>query len=339
MLDRRAFLLSGLAVYGASARELFAAGPALQSPKFPTSPFTLGVCSGRSGARQRRAVDAPRDRSVERRRHAAAADRGAVADRDRRQAVARGEIGEGDRVARLGPHGPRGSLRAPAAHVVLVSIPRGQRAEPRRPHADVSAREFRRRSASLRHRVVSALRSRPLHRVSAHGRGRSRSRDASRRLHLRESREGQPRAQARWRRADDGGRLQESLRAVPERSGAAGRACIVPVSRRLGRSRGRQRLRRAASGSRRPGRAVRAAARRRLQGVLRAHAPASQLGSERRAASALPPLHVRAAREHLDARHAAVPNGSALRRPSCLRPARAPPIRAPRCWVRCRSGG
>ena len=46
MLDRRAFLLSGLAVYGASARELFAAGPALQSPKFPTSPFTLGVCSG-----------------------------------------------------------------------------------------------------------------------------------------------------------------------------------------------------------------------------------------------------------------------------------------------------
>jgi alkaline phosphatase D len=46
MLDRRAFLLSGLAVYGASARELFAAGPPLQSPTFPTSPFTLGVCSG-----------------------------------------------------------------------------------------------------------------------------------------------------------------------------------------------------------------------------------------------------------------------------------------------------
>src|SRR5688572_13356199 len=46
MLDRRAFLLSGLAVYGASARELFAAGPPLQSPTFPTSPFTLGVASG-----------------------------------------------------------------------------------------------------------------------------------------------------------------------------------------------------------------------------------------------------------------------------------------------------
>ncbi len=46
MLDRRAFLLSGLAAYGASARALFAGGAVLQRPKFPTSPFTLGVCSG-----------------------------------------------------------------------------------------------------------------------------------------------------------------------------------------------------------------------------------------------------------------------------------------------------
>ena len=46
MLDRRAFLLSGLAMYGASATELFAGGRALQNPKFLTSPFTLGVCSG-----------------------------------------------------------------------------------------------------------------------------------------------------------------------------------------------------------------------------------------------------------------------------------------------------
>ncbi len=45
MLDRRSFLLSGLALYGAQARELFAARP-LQNPKFPVSPFTLGVASG-----------------------------------------------------------------------------------------------------------------------------------------------------------------------------------------------------------------------------------------------------------------------------------------------------
>ncbi len=46
MLDRRAFLLSSLALYGAPARELFAAAPGLQNPRFPTSPFTLGVASG-----------------------------------------------------------------------------------------------------------------------------------------------------------------------------------------------------------------------------------------------------------------------------------------------------
>ena len=45
MLNRRAFLLSGLAMYGASARGLLAGG-ALQRPAFSTSPFTLGVASG-----------------------------------------------------------------------------------------------------------------------------------------------------------------------------------------------------------------------------------------------------------------------------------------------------
>jgi len=46
MLDRRAFLLGGLALYGASARQMFAAERAVQNPKFPSSPFTLGVVSG-----------------------------------------------------------------------------------------------------------------------------------------------------------------------------------------------------------------------------------------------------------------------------------------------------
>jgi alkaline phosphatase D len=45
MLDRRAFFLSALALYGASARTQ-AARPPLQNPRFPTSPFTLGVLSG-----------------------------------------------------------------------------------------------------------------------------------------------------------------------------------------------------------------------------------------------------------------------------------------------------
>jgi len=46
MLDRRAFLLSGLALYAGSARGLLANEPALQNPKLPTSPFTLGITSG-----------------------------------------------------------------------------------------------------------------------------------------------------------------------------------------------------------------------------------------------------------------------------------------------------
>ena len=46
MLNRRAFRLSGLAIYGAPARELLAAGSTLQNPKFSTSPFTLGIASG-----------------------------------------------------------------------------------------------------------------------------------------------------------------------------------------------------------------------------------------------------------------------------------------------------
>ena len=46
MLNRRAFLLSGLAMYAASSRGLFSAARPLQNPKLSTSPFTLGVCSG-----------------------------------------------------------------------------------------------------------------------------------------------------------------------------------------------------------------------------------------------------------------------------------------------------
>ena len=46
MLNRRSFILGGLALYEASARPLIAAGAALQNQKFPVSPFTLGVASG-----------------------------------------------------------------------------------------------------------------------------------------------------------------------------------------------------------------------------------------------------------------------------------------------------
>ena len=116
MLDRRAFLLSGLAAYGVSARELFAAGPALQNPKFPTSPFTLGVCSGDPAPDgvvlwTRLALDPLNGGGMPR-----AADRSAVAGRDRRPPVARGAFRKGDGVTRLGALGSRRSHRARAAH-------------------------------------------------------------------------------------------------------------------------------------------------------------------------------------------------------------------------------
>ena len=46
MLDRRAFLLSGLAMYAASSRGLLSAARPLQNFRPSTTPFTLGVCSG-----------------------------------------------------------------------------------------------------------------------------------------------------------------------------------------------------------------------------------------------------------------------------------------------------
>ena len=46
MLDRRAFILSGLAMCAASPRRALTSARALQNPTLPTSPFTLGVCSG-----------------------------------------------------------------------------------------------------------------------------------------------------------------------------------------------------------------------------------------------------------------------------------------------------
>ena len=157
MLDRRAFLLSGLAMYGASARELFAAGPALQNPKFSTLAIYARRLFRRSQRRRRRLVDPSRHRSAERRRDAETAHRSAVADRGRRSPVEGREVGEGHRVARVGPFGARRGIRPSAAQLVLVSIPRRQRREPDRPHPNLSRRGVAGRSAPLCHRVVPAL--------------------------------------------------------------------------------------------------------------------------------------------------------------------------------------
>ena len=314
MLDRRAFLLSGLAAYSVSARELFAAGPALQNPRFPTLAVHAGGVLRRPGTRRGRPLDTACARPVEWRRHAPPADLRAVAGRDRRPNVARCAFGNGDGVTRLGALGSRRSHRARAAPLVLVPVPRRQRDESHRPDAHVSACAVRRRSAPVRHRVVPAFRGRPVHGVPAHGRGRSRSGDAPGRLHLRKPGPRQSGAQTRRRRAADDRRLSQSLRPVPQRSGASRGARLLSLSGRMGRSRGRQQLRRPQRRERHAGGAIRLAPRGGLQGLLRAHAPAALVDTERRAAAALSSLHLRDTRRHFDARYPSVPHRPAVRR-------------------------
>ena len=315
MLDRRAFLLSGLAAYGASARELFAAGAALQNPKFPTSPFTLGVCSGDPTPDgvvlwTRLAIDPLNGGGMPRQ-----PDRGPVAGCDRRSHVARRPFRQGDGISGLGPLRSRRSLRPPAAHVVLVSVSRGKRVEPDRPHAHISSRANpasigfaspSRRASTSRSGLYTAyqhMAEEDLDLVMHLGDYiyENAGRDNLVRKHV----GGELMTVDDYRNRYAQYRSDPALRAVH---------AAVSVPGRLGRSRSRQQLRRSSPGGRGARRTVRLAARGRLQGVLRAHAPSSFLDSEGRAASALPAFHLRDSREHLDARHPAVPNGPAVRR-------------------------
>ncbi len=143
MLDRRAFLLSGLALYGASARELLAGGQAVQNPKFQTSPFTLGVCSGDPSPDgvvlwTRLAIDPLNGGGMP--RQPIEVEWQVAADDRLSKVVKSGKvIASPDwahsvhvEVSGLQPH-----------RLVLVSVPRRKRAEPDRPHANVSRRRGR----------------------------------------------------------------------------------------------------------------------------------------------------------------------------------------------------
>ena len=253
MLDRRAFLLSGLAMYGASARELFAAGPALQNPKFLHVAVYARRLLRRSQRRRRRPVDAPRDRSAERRRHAG------------QPIEVQWQIATDDRLSRVVKSGK--AIASPDwAHIRCTSRSRassrtrwywyqfraGNEVSPDRPHANVSrARSPTSIGFASPSRRASTSKQVSTRRISTWPRKISISSCISAITSTKVAGSGQLRAQARGRRADDGRRLPQPLRAVPQRSGAARRARRVPVSRRLGRSRGRQQLRGTASGSRR----------------------------------------------------------------------------------------
>ena len=153
-------------------------------------------------------------------------------------------------------------------------------------------------------------------RLRSHGPRRPRPRRPPRRLHLRRRPAPEHRARAQRPRDHDAGRLPQSLRALSRRSVAPRRARDVPVHRHLGRSRGRQRLRRRSSRRRSDARRVPDAAGPRVSGLLRAHAAARGGASESGRDAALSPPRVRSARGFPGARHASVPHRSAVRQES-----------------------
>ena len=147
----------------------------------------------------------------------------------------------------------------------------------RRPHGE------RVGSMSVRLRVLPELGQRLLLGVPAHGRGGSRLRRPSRRLHLRVRHRrataacGDVPVPDQFRsRLHDARPLPAAARALQERPRPPAGAPALPVDDRVGRPRGPERLRGAGAGRRRAESGVHGSARLRLSGVLRAHPAARQ---------------------------------------------------------------
>ena len=293
MLDRRAFLLSGLAAYSVSARDLFAAASgAAESPGFRHRRLRSAWLR-RPGTRRRRPLDAARARPAEWRRHASPADRrcsGRSPTDDRMSRVVR----SGRR-----PRRPTGRTRSTSkwtgwsrtAGTGTSSAPASELSPIGRTRTFPRA-QARRRSAPVRVRLVPALRASATTpptstwprkisiswstwaTTSTRTRGRGRIACASTRA-----------------ASDDARRLPESLRPVPDRSGLQAAHAALPFGRDLGRSRGRQQLRRPASP--RPERqwtSSRCAVRAAYQAYYE-HMPLRRaIASARRAAAAVPAL-------------------------------------------------
>ena len=169
-------------------------------------------------------------------------------------------------------------------------------------------------AAQPRIRLLPAVRAGLLQRLQAHGGRGCRLRRASRRLHLRDVLGARPGAPPRRRPHHHARRIPQSLRALQIRRRSASRARGLPVDRHLGRPRGRRRLhqRYFAAGAR--SRPLPRPARRRLPGLLGAHA-AARLDAAARA---------------VDARLRSLP----LRRPRRVPSARRPPVSRPSCLPR-----
>ena len=282
MLDRRAFLLSGLAIYGASARELFAAGPAVQNPKFPTSPFTLGVCSGdptpdgvvlwtrlaidplNGGGMPKQPVEVQWQMATDDRLSRVVGTGRAMASPDWAHSVH-------VEVSGLEPHTwywyqfRAGNELSPIGRT--RTFPRAQSAVDRLRFAIASCQHFEAGLYTAYQHMAEEDLDLVLHLGDYIYEGAGI--DKLVRKHV----GGELMAIDDYRNRYAQYRSDPALRAVH---------AAVSVHRRLGRSRGRQQLRGAAPGGGRADRTVRASPRRRLQGVLRAHAASTRIDSERR---------------------------------------------------------
>ena len=315
LFGRRGFLT------GAGATLLYAALAPVALPRFArrAAAWRLPVHAGRrvrrSHRRWRRAVDAPGAAAVRGRRHAAASDRRAMADRGRRADGAHRQARCGARHSRAGPLGPRRSQRAASRRAgtgissrsatrSARSAARGRRRRPARPS------DLRFAFVSCQHYAQGFYYA---HKHLA-------EEDIDFAVHLgdyiyegRIDQHHRPSAPARRRDHVDR-RLPDSLRGLQVGSVSAGGARRVPVDRHLGRSRDRERLRRVHPGeSRRPGRQrarLRVAPRARLPGVLRAHAAPRRTAPGRTLAATLSAAAVRRDAVGQHARHAAVPIAS-----------------------------
>ena len=187
-------------------------------------------------------MDAARAGAARGRRHAARRGRSRMGSRGGRVVPQHRAPRHRDRVARLGALGARRGHRARGGPLVFLPLSRRRRDERRRQDAHDAATRSGREDAP-RFRSLPAVRAGLVRRLSPHGRGRSRSRHPSGRLHLRVLLGPGPRAQARHRGAVDARRIPRPLRALQERPRSPVGARCLPLACHVGRSRGSERLR------------------------------------------------------------------------------------------------
>ena len=329
--DRRAFLLGGLALVGAGAFTRVQA-----RPRWADTPFALGVASGDPTADGVVIWTRLAPRAAGRRRHAAGAvEVGWEVGRRRLyakivtsgSATATADWGHSVHVEVRGPRpGSRGTC--------IASTPATRRARSAAP-ARCPAADATPETAAVRVRLVPALRGRAF---TAYEHMAAEDLDLV--FHLGDYIYEEARPRQAGRASTPAPRLidRSTTTATATRSTRPTRTCRRCTPRARGSSPGTTTRSTTTTPARFPraaGRVDRAQflgpPRRRLPGLLRAHAVCGAIASRAARHAALPPVQLRQAGGVLRARHAAVPHRSAVRRRQQAAVRRPCPIRRRRC--------